>query len=595
MDDLFFTSFDPMTTEAVNAALQKAGRASGADCGCLTGMRFALHLEGDYAPEELRYELFTSDRLTVTENGTAYDAPYTAATLGDITIMSHLLPGTDRGWHIVIDRRSWAVTAFETWFGVTVPVGIDLFGTKEPDSYRDIPREVQRQYYFGWLDKGDNEKPRYLHTTTNRIEGRGLHWQFSTGYEILTFFPSVVCATLVELGTARGSITVTDPADYIRIDDEHYIFARWEAEFSGKMWIEVMNFFDMNAAGLELGFELDNSLTYRFHTAEIEITGDAGHMEDIRDYGNKKRPMGDRYTQKGGHYTYRPMDIDIPMSREEALRHAREEQHILDASGTNIMESGNKLPQNFDLVGRKFKVWPDNENYAQAPWSGGKEKPWEYWITSKETLKWRRGGGRWIEAKYMCFQPDKNLYFFAHMIEGDPRYAFCAQAVDFTSALTTTVVCGIGNWHSEWEAGARVKFGTLEYGDLQAPFTRRHQFTDELLGKVFAWSYSEKMNSIHVYSSPESYSWTIFSDDNGGGASWSSPCFYIKLRPDVYLFQWVEEKCNGNQGLVVMNRKIQHDGGFFYGVSHGGLSLNITGAYMRELGQFDIKKYFQQT
>ena len=117
----------------------------------------------------------------------------------------------------------------------------------------------------------------------------------------------------------------------------------------------------------------------------------------------------------------------------------------------------------------------------------------------------------------------------------------------------------------------------------------------ELVGQCFAWAYSETMSSIHVYSSPESYSWTIFSGDNSGGATWSSPCFYIKLRPDVYLFQWVEENCNGSQGLVCINRKIQHDGGFFYGVSHNGLNLNITGAFMRELGKFRIKKYFDHT
>ena len=56
----------------------------------------------------------------------------------------------------------------------------------------------------------------------------------------------------------------------------------------------------------------------------------------------------------------------------------------------------------------------------------------------------------------------------------------------------------------------------------------------------------------------------------------------------------MEEKCNGSQGLLVINRKIQHDGGFFYGVSRNGVMLNVTGAYMRELGKFDIMKYFNQ-
>ena len=590
---MFFTNFNPMTTEAVNAALAKATVPCGEGCACLKGLKFAVKLEGEFAPSELKYEIADEKSLTVTENGKTTEAAYKAMRFGDVIIMSHLLPGTDRGWHYVIDTRSWAVTAFETWFGITVPIGMDLFGIKkEPDGWRDIPREIQRQMYFGWLDKGDNEKPA-LHTFTNRIEGRGLHWDFDTGYEILTFNPSVACTTFTELGKEMGGITMTNPCDYVRIDDELYVYARWEVEYSGKMWVEVLNFFDMNAAGLELGFEEDDSLTYRFHKAELEVTGDAAHLESIYDFGAEKAPAAAPQNKKGARYAYRPMDIDVPMTHEEALQHAAESQHIL-GGGNNIMASGNNLPANYDLVGKKFKVWPDNEKYAQAPWSGEKGKAWEYWFVSNETLKWRKGGGKWKEAKYLCFQPDKHLYFFSHMLEGDPRYACCSQVVDFDTALTTTIVCGIGNWQSEWESGADVQFGTLEYGDLKAPFARRHQFTDELVGHCFAWAYSKQTSSIHVYSSPESYSWTIFSGDNSGGPTWSSPCFYIKLRPDVYLFQWVEERCNGSQGLVIMNRKIQHDGGFFYGVSHNGLMLNITGAYMRELGVFDIKKYFQQ-
>ena len=102
------------------------------------------------------------------------------------------------------------------------------------------------------------------------------------------------------------------------------------------------------------------------------------------------------------------------------------------------------------------------------------------------------------------------------------------------------------------------------------------------------------MSSIHVYSAPESSSWTIFQQNNAGGATWSSPCYYIKLRDDAYIFQWVEENCNGMQGLVVINPQLLHDSGFFFGVSHGGISLNVTGAVGRELGTFNINKYFDK-
>ena len=166
-------------------------------------------------------------------------------------------------------------------------------------------------------------------------------------------------------------------------------------------------------------------------------------------------------------------------------------------------------------------------------------------------------------------------------------------AVDFTDGLSTTIRAQIGCWHSGWEVGSQVRFGTIEYGGLVPPFARRHHFTDELVGRCYAWSYGKMLNSIHVYSSPESYSWTIFRSDGSGGPTWSSPCYYIKLREDAYILQWVEENCNGKQGLVVINPNLLHDGGFFYGVGVDGLLLNTTGAFGRELGRLDILKYFK--
>jgi len=492
----------------------------------------------------------------------------------------------------VIDTKTFALTAFETWFGIEVPVGGDLFGLRQPTGTRSIPREIQRHYHFGWADTGGNKKPEKLHATTNRLEGRGLHWKYACGYELLTFFPSVVCSTLVELSDPLGGITMTNPSDYIIIDDEYYIYTRWEVEFSGKMWLEVVNFFDMKAAGFSFGFGEDDALCYAMHTADLAITGDAAHLEKITSLGDKEPPMA-MLKGKGARYAYRPRDIDLPMTSEEVHRHAAESQHIFDF-GNNIMASRNYLPFSDYLVGKKFKVRLDGEAHAAAPWGGKRELVYEYDVFSKDKLKWRFPGGTWNEERYVAFEPAKNLIFFSHMLTGDPDFANVAQAVDFDNGLATTVRAQIGNWHSEWEIGACAKFGVLEYGDIVPPFARRHHFTTDLVGKCYAWTYSETMSSIHVYSSPWSYSWTIFQNDNSGGATWSSPCFFIKLRDDAYLFEWVEENCNGSQGVVVFNPSLLHDSGFFFGMMNESLTLNVTGAVARNLGTFNIMKYFDR-
>jgi len=591
---MFFTKYDPLTTAEVEQKVSAQRKPAFGGEGHLAGKSFKAVLEGQFAPERLEYTFRDGETLSFTENGESYEAPYAAISLGHVTLFSHLVPGTTRGWHIVIEWKTKTLTAFETWFGVTVPVGGDLFGMREPDHYRDVPREVQRQYYFGWADFGTGEKPEALHTTTNRIEGRGLHWDFSTGYELLTFFPSVVCSTLVELGPEKGGITMANPSDYIKINDEFYIYSRGEVEFSGKLWIEVMDFFHCRAIGLELGFGEKGEFIYALHTAKLEITGDAAHLEAIGSFGDKEPPMAMMAAKKGGRYAYRPMDFDVPMPHEEALQHARESARIFEVDGPNIMASRNNLPFSKFLVGKQFKVKLDGEKYAAAPWTGDQALVYEYDVISDRMLKWRVAGGEWQEEKYICFEPAHDIYFFSHMMTGDPDFANLTHACDFSTGLTTTVKAQIGNWHSEWEIGSKVSFGTLEYGDIVPPFTRRHHFTTDLVGKSFAWAYSDSMSSIHVYSSPESSSWTIFQGDNSGGATWSSPCYYIKLREDAYIFQWVEENCNGMQGLVVVNPQLLHDGGFFFGVSRTGLSLNITGAIGRELGSFNIMKYFDK-
>ncbi|MDR0445929.1 MAG: molybdenum cofactor biosynthesis F family protein [Oscillospiraceae bacterium] len=601
---MFFATFNPMTADEVNTKVAASPKATSAIplTDHLKGRSISLKLEGEFAPKRLDYQILDADTLRVTENDAEFDrVPYSAVKFGSITLLTHIIPGTSRGWHIVLDESTELVTAFETWFGISVPVGGDLFGMKQPTHHRDIPREVQRQYYFGYATWDgslyQSAKPEKLHTTTNRLEGRGLHWKYSCGCEYLTYFPSVVCSTNVDLCEPRDTVTITYPSDYIRIDDEHYIYAKWGVEFGGEMWLEVLNLFDMKSVGILFGFDENDALDYEINAACIEVTGDAAHLETITLNGDKAPPMA-ALQGKGARYAYRPKDMDPPMTREEA-HEAAKTQRIFDFGGPNIMMSGNTLPFVYDLVGKTFKLTYD---HVQTPYAwSAKNTPdnllleYEYDISGKDTLKWRAPGGTWHEEKYICFEPARDIYFFSHMLTGDPNFANVSHAVDISTGLSTCVYAKIGSWTSDWEVGATCLFGTAAgAGIAPAPFSRRHGFTNDLVGTSIAWAYSDTMSSIHVYSSPESYSWTIFQDDNSGGATWSSPCFYIKLRDDAYLFQWVEENCNGGQGLVCFNPMISHDGGFFFGVNHTGLSLNITGAYSRKLGKFDIMKYFDK-
>ncbi|MEJ0005865.1 MAG: MoaF C-terminal domain-containing protein [Steroidobacteraceae bacterium] len=60
------------------------------------------------------------------------------------------------------------------------------------------------------------------------------------------------------------------------------------------------------------------------------------------------------------------------------------------------------------------------------------------------------------------------------------------------------------------ETTYRPIFGVVEMAGLEAPLYVRHQLTDELVGNAFSWSYSDQVTSMHVYASPHSMSWVIF-------------------------------------------------------------------------------------
>ena len=142
------------------------------------------------------------------------------------------------------------------------------------------------------------------------------------------------------------------------------------------------------------------------------------------------------------------------------------------------------------------------------------------------------------------------------------------------------------------EVSYKIRFGMIETEGLTPPRYVRHAFTDELLGQAFTWNYADTLTSLHVYSTPHSFSWTIFLDNGALGMQWSSPARYVELRDGVYLFTWVEEACNGGEGAIVINTRTMHDCGFSFSGGKDGLELGTIGAYARHAGTYDLREFF---
>ncbi len=570
----FYNSYTPLTAEQILAKLQPAPMAKSASplSGALSGRSLKIVL--DQGPI-LNYQFESPNNLTLSESGgVTVTAPYSAMELEEIILFTHLIPGTLRGYGIIYDIQTNLVTAFELWFG-----GF------EPDK-----REVWRHFSFGYVDTGA-PAPQKRHALTNRIEGKGTYWKNDNGVEMLYFFPSVVWSSFVELSDPLGGITITAPSDYIKINDRLYIYSRVEQEYSGTFTLEVIDLFKVRHIGMRLGLDKNDALDYVMYFGEGEVTGQSTNLEPLTDYGTEI-PYNEAHRKrinpqnKGSRPSYRPRFMHKDYSQAEVDEIIKTNSKIFE--GSSIMTSKNTMEVSEYMTGKKFTL-----RYDEGP-------AWDYDILDSRHLKWRQSGeSRWHEEIYEGYEVAKNIILFSHICRGSNPLRCLTQAVDFSNALATCVDAQLGNGRKPWEVGHRAVFGVLEIeGGPTPPVVKRHGFTTELVGQAFAWTYGEHMQSIHVYSTPESYSWTIILPRNAGGWMWSSPCLYVKLRDDAYLMSWTEDACNGNQGTFVLNPWIMLDGGFFFGVGDtspdgkADVHLNPMGAFARPLHGFNILKYF---
>jgi hypothetical protein len=571
----FYNRYTALTAGQIAAKLTPAPAAGSASplSGALSGKSLKIVLDQGQA---LEYKFKSKDRLTLSEGEAAeVAAPYSARELDHIILFTHMIPDTVRGYGVIYDTKTNLVTVFELWF-----CGF------EPDK-----REVWRHFMFGYVETGA-PAPEKRHALTNRIEGKGTCWKNDNGVEMLYFFPSVVWSSFIELSDPLGGITITAPSDYVKIDDRLYIYSRVEQEYSGTFTLEVIDLFTVRHIGMRLGFDKHDSLDYILYSGQGEVTGQSTNLEPLTDYGTEI-PYGEAHRKqinpqnKGSRPAYRPRFMHKDYTKAEVNEVIKKNSRIFE--GRSIMSSFNTMKVSDYMTGKKFTL-----RYDDGP-------AWDYDILDARHLRWRQEGeSAWHAELYEGYEAAKDIILFCHICTGSDPLRCLTQAVDFSNALATCVDAQLGNGRKPWEVGHKAVFGVMALkGGPTPPAVERHGFTTELVGRAFSWTYGEFMQSIHVYSSPNSYSWTIMLGRNTGGWMWSSPCLYVKLRDDAYLMSWTEDTCNGNQGTFILNPRIMHDGGFFFGIGDspdGSSDLHLTamGAFARPLHGFDILKYFNK-
>ena len=510
----------------------------------------------------LAYSFSGTRRLTVAENGgPGVQAGYGALTLDEVAVFSHLIPGTQRGYAVAVDQGTGLATIFELWFS----------------GYQDN-REVQRAIHYGHVERPGQGAPEGRHVATNRLEGHGYFWKQDGGAETLEFYPSAAYSNFVELSRLGGELGYCAPSDYVRIDDDRYIYARTECEFSGTFTLYVLDLNRIEQVGVRLGFDAADALDYYIFRGQGEWLGQIAQFEKFGDVrGDVVPPPAG--AGKGARRVYRPLQTMAKMTRAEVDAAVARKTTVL-AAGSAM--AGNAAPTTGWLAGKTMTL-----RYDDAP-------AMDYRFDDAETLSWRKGGeGGWTKARYQAWDSAPGVILFGHLLEGAPDHDVHVVTADFHQGLVTCFNGYLNTPYFANEAGVRILLGVIEMDGLTPARYQRHELTDELVGHAVTWNYQAGLTSMHLYSTPHSMSWIIFTDAGAGGLEWSGPAGYVKVREGLYFVYWLEEACNGTLGTILVNLRTMRNAGMDFHCGAQGLNLGPVGAHARHAGRFDLTRFYQ--
>ena len=468
----------------------------------------------------LNYTFKDKNKLTLAENGGAsVESGYGALTLKQMVFFSHMIPKDPKGFNVFVDLNTNLATVFEVWF----------CGGKDSQGQVLDDREVQRQIYFGYVEVAGKEAPKKRHHTTNRLEGTGMYWKQDTGIETLDLYPSIISSNFVELTRHADDLSYCSPSDYIMVNDNLFIYERTECEFSGIMTMYVLDLFTETQAGMRLGFNEKDELEYYMFRGTGKVVGHLTSLAPFDEHGEKiNLGMGAKPSRASRRPHLRKAREPCIVRRRTFRNMTEEEVHQAAEKSTRTFTGdantpqeqgggmgGNALPFSDLLVGKEFTLRYDNDGPA-----------WNYKVLDLYNLQWRKEGEtQWQKETYRAFEADEKLVFFAHMHSGSRPRACRRIALDLTNGLTTCILSKMGTKYYGNEVSYRAIFGAAEMEGVEAPKYVRHEFTDELVGRGFTRSYSDSMTSMHLYTTPHSSSWTIYTANQTLGMQWCAPAF----------------------------------------------------------------------
>ena len=570
-------------------------------CTCLTGKTLNIILdELPVKGPHLEYAFQSETTLTLCENGAAaVTCDYGAHSMKDITLFSHMIPETKRGYNVIVNWKTSVVTVFEMWFidheGTVIDTAktfVDMAGVSELEPF--VNREVQRQYYFGYFAQPGKTPPERRDKLSLRFENSVIKWKEDRGKKRLTTYATALFTTVVDLDTPDGGDMLTFASDILQIDESTYIHCFGEVEFSGRLSVEVFDLFDMKKIGVTMGIDENDTFEHTLYNGRGKYLGRFPTFFDFNDLGDKlpnSITKRSDYSVKGARATYRPSIMAKALTVEEVSEAAKKPLVFDPVRAKNGIMAANALPDTDYCAGKTLTFCGDDGFVIELR------------VKTATELEYRFNGETdWHPEQYRAMELDGDLIILGfYLTDSDPSAGF-VFALDFINGCATCVELKIGTKHAVRDVDPNYHFGVIETEGLTPLRMFRHGFTNELLGRAFTWTYTDPLSSIHTYNAPHSYSWTIITNDGpgspanrAGGYVWSSPCEYIKLRDDVYIMSFVEQKWDGITDIFCLNLRIMRNVGFEFGLSLDGKEFHMdkVGAIGRSAGQVDLSGVYK--
>ena len=165
------------------------------------------------------------------------------------------------------------------------------------------------------------------------------------------------------------------------------------------------------------------------------------------------------------------------------------------------------------------------------------------------------------------------VYFINHLVYGYACGRQISLIADLKNGCATLVDAHFGTPNSNIDVEREFIFGQLDgyYNGAEL-----HHFTSELVGTAIEWCYNPgQMKIKHCYVSNAYY--TYGAATRQGGWMATNPADYVKVRDNLFIFSFVEERQAGLQALFLIDTEKLHDVGSFFGIHDDHLSSACVG------------------